>query len=59
MIIFSKYRSNGFFWFRIFGWGIVGKDLSKHYLMFSERKGITKRVELFGWSFRLLKPNKI
>ncbi|HKK12408.1 MAG TPA: hypothetical protein VJ945_06225 [Flavobacteriaceae bacterium] len=47
----------GMFWFRIFGYGVSGKKVSNG-LSFSERMGYTKRLQIFGWSFRFLKNGK-
>ena len=57
MRFFDKYKSDGFFWFRILGYGIVGKDLNKHSLLFSEKVGKTKKIIILNWCFRILKPN--
>lgn len=59
MKLFSKYKSDGFWWFRIFGYGLCGKDLTKHFLLFSERNGYTKTLRIGKWSITILKPNKI
>ena len=48
------YISKDFFWVRVYRWGVVGKNLSIHPLMFTERSGTVKRFELFGWSFKIL-----
>jgi len=45
------------FWFRIFGYGISGKNVKTHGLVFSERIGKRKRIQIFGWSFTWLKRN--
>ncbi len=44
----------GVYWFRIFGRGLHIKDTARHSLMFSERYGRTKRVQIGPWSIRLL-----
>lgn len=48
------YKGSGIFWFRIFGIGIAGKNVSIHALLFSERHGYTKTFQIFGWSFKWL-----
>jgi hypothetical protein len=53
---FSCYRSPRHFWFRLFGFGVVIKDVRVHPLLFSER---TKRVRCWriGWlHLRVLTP---
>jgi hypothetical protein len=47
----------GLFWFRVFGYGIHGKDVRKHTLLYSERSGSTCRLQIGQWSFRWLKPS--
>lgn len=54
----ASYWSKDRFWFRILGYGITGKNILKHRLMFSEREGYSKRLQIGNWSFRILKPNK-
>lgn len=49
--VFTRYK----FWIRLFGYGISGKNLKKHSLMFSERNGYTKTLRIFNWSFKLLR----
>ena len=53
--LFCYYRIKGFFWFRVFGYGIKGKNLKIHYPMFSERYGFTSHYVVFGWSFGVLR----
>lgn len=51
-IYWEKYS----FWFRIFGYGIAGKSLSKPWkVYFSERNGYRKVYKLFGWKFEFLR----
>lgn len=45
-------------WFRIFGYGIAWKNLSKHSYLFSERYGYKKTYRLFNWSFKFLIAKK-
>ena len=54
MKIYSSYRSDGFFWFRIFGRGLHFKNVKKHGLLFSERMKIKKSFILFNWSIKYL-----
>jgi hypothetical protein len=46
---------NGMGWVRIFGYGIAWKDTSKHMLLYSERSGNTKRIQIGKWSIKYLK----
>jgi len=49
----------GLFWFRLFGgYGLHGKNVTTHSLLFSERQKITRRLQIGDWSFRILKPNE-
>jgi len=59
MKILQYYIKRTEFWIRIFGYGITGKNLKHHSLMFSERNGYVKTLKIFGWSFKWLKPYKI
>ena len=45
----------GIGWIRVFGRGFTWKDTRRHALMFSERKGYRRRLEIGPWSFRWLK----
>lgn len=50
----------GIYWFRIFGgYGLHIKDTVRHRLIFSERFGHTKRIQVGPWSIRLLKPDAL
>lgn len=53
--VWSHYYHNRFGWFRIFGSGLVWKDINVHGLNFSERNGYKKIFKLHNWSFRVLK----
>ena len=54
---FYIYYKSDIFWFRFFkSYGIAGKNIKNHPLLFSERNGYTKSLKLFGWSFKILKP---
>lgn len=46
----ASYVEKGFGWIRIFGAGIKWKDITKHRLLFSERNGYTKRLQIGKWS---------
>lgn len=56
MRIFCGYKTDGMFWFRVFGYGLHGKNIAKHELTFSERNGYQKRFTIGSWSFKFLKP---
>lgn len=57
---FYLYKTSGLWWFRLWNdYGLHGKDVSKHPLLFSERNGYSKRLQIGSWSFRVLKPNAI
>ena len=59
MSILQHHITRTQFWVRIFGYGIYGKNLRYHNLMFSEREGYTNTFKLFGWCFTYLKPYKL
>ena len=48
---------NGYFYFRIFGYGLHFKNVAKNGLTFSERNGYAKRMQIGDWSIKVLKPN--
>ena len=52
--IFCGMKKNGQFWFRIFGIGISGKDITIHSRVFSERYGFVKSIQIRNWLFRFL-----
>jgi hypothetical protein len=56
MKMFSKFSKDGLFWFRIFGYGITGKDVRKHRLYYSERHGYQKFLKIGNWYFKWLTP---
>jgi hypothetical protein len=41
-------------WIRFLGRGFAYKDTKVHSLLFSERNGYTKRVQIGKWSMKLL-----
>ena len=59
MKAFSYYSTDGLWWFRIFGYGLHGKNFKKHKLLFSERNGYRTCIFLGNWIFRILKAGKI
>jgi len=56
MRFFSKYKDDGFWWFRFWGYGLHGKNIKKHGLLFSERNGYTKYFKIGNWIIKILKP---
>lgn len=52
--IIQLYYSNSRGWVRVFRRGINWKDVTKHNLIFSERIGISKGVQVGKWRFRKL-----
>jgi hypothetical protein len=54
---FCSHKSDGYLWFRLLGYGLHFKNINKHPLLFSERYGYKKRLQLGGWSIRVLFPN--
>lgn len=58
MRVFVKYKDAGFWWFRIFGYGICNKNFKVHGLLFSERNGYTKTLKIGNWSFKILNPKQ-
>jgi len=56
IFFFSAYWEKYRFWFRFFGYGIMGKSLEIQWkIYFSERNGYRKVYKLWGWKFELLK----
>jgi hypothetical protein len=53
------YCNDGFLWFRVFGYGLKIKDVTKHGLIFSERIGKTKKLIIGKWCIGILKPTRI
>jgi hypothetical protein len=51
--IFCYWIDDGFCWFRIFGIGLVIKDINKHSLLFSERV-FNKGLQIGKWRIRYL-----
>lgn len=48
----TYHKSDGFFWFRIFGYGLIFKNLKKHRLLFSERYKIRKSITIGNWHIK-------
>ena len=53
--ILAFYKKVGFGWFRLFGRGVLFKDITKHQMMFSERNGYMKKIIVGNWLIRWLK----
>lgn len=51
----SYYSQNRFTWFRLFGIGLKWKDITIHDLLFSERNGYSKALNIGIWRISLLK----
>ena len=49
---------SGYGWFRLFGYGLHWTDTTRHSLLFSQRIGRSKSLQLGKWNIRILKPNK-
>lgn len=52
------HKSDGYFWFRIFGWGIHFVDRFKHTPLFSVRNGYVKEYTLGKYAYKFLRPYK-
>jgi len=57
MAIFSYYKGDGFFWFRLFNKGLVFKNTKKHMMIFSERYGKTKYIMVGKWLIKSVSNN--
>ena len=55
----SGYSTDGLWWFRIFGVGFSGQDITKHRLLFSQRYGYKKAITLGKWRFEYLEKSLI
>jgi len=55
MRLWSSYYEDGTGWFRIFGKGLKWKDTTKHKLLFSERNGYSKALNIRKWRIGFLK----
>lgn len=47
--LLSYHKSDGFFWFRILGKGLVFKNTNKRELLFSERNKLVKYIKVGKW----------
>lgn len=55
MKILQSHRGVGIGWFRVFGVGLIWKDLARHDLLFSERNRLVWGVIRLGrWYVRFL-----
>lgn len=52
--IFCYYYEIGFLWFRIFGYGFKIKDINKNPLLFSEKYGYVKGIQIGKWRIGFL-----
>ncbi len=50
--------SNGIYWFRLFGYGLMWKNVNYHSLLFSQRNGYNRSLELGNWYIEILTPKK-
>jgi hypothetical protein len=57
MKAFVGFKGDGFCWFRIFGYGLHFKDITKHKLLFTERYGHTKYLKIGNWIIITLKKD--
>ncbi len=58
MRFFSSYYSDRLLWFRIFGKGLIIKDIRRHPLTFSERNGYKTVLKIGNYAIRVLKNDK-
>ena len=54
--IFHYYYTKGFFWFRIFGYGLCFKNTKIHGFSFSERRNHRQFLIFDGWIIISLRP---
>jgi len=52
----EHFTEDGFFWFRVFGFGLHFSDRNKRTPLFSERNGYVKRLHFANWSIGYLNP---
>jgi hypothetical protein len=55
--VFCSYKCNGFYWFRIKGYGVAFKNIKVQSLLFSERNRYTKYILIGNWLIKILHPN--
>lgn len=53
--IFCGSLYNGGGWFRLFNRGLAWKDLTKHPLLFSERHGFVRKLQIGNWLIKVIK----
>jgi hypothetical protein len=53
---FSAMIATGLYWFRLFGYGLHIKDMTRYRLLASEHLGFRRRLVIGPWSIRLLTP---
>lgn len=58
IVLFEYYYGNGVLWFRIFGAGLLCKNVKKRGFIFSEREGHTKYIMIGKYLIRVLKYGK-
>lgn len=57
--MFYLYKTDGLWWFRIFGYGISWQDTRKRPLLFAKRNKYNKGgLNLGRWHFAILTPTK-
>ena len=54
MRVWSFYYKDRSGWFRIFGKGLKWKDVTRHDLLFSERNGYSKALNVGKWRIGFL-----
>ena len=52
--VFCYYCAPGLLWFRVFGVGLLVKDVTRHRLLFSEREGFVWHLWVGHWFVRWL-----
>lgn len=52
----EAFAGGGFYWARLYGWGLYAKDARRHGETFTERTGGKRRVKIGRWSIGGLKP---
>lgn len=55
MRLFSGYHTGGLWWFRICGVGLHGKDITRHPLLFSQRRGLHRGIQVGKWWLSFLR----
>ena len=53
---FSAMTAPGIYWFRLFGYGLHIKDMTRYRLLASEALGLRRRFVIGPWSIRVLTP---